>query len=327
MNLELEKVAVRLEGDPPLPLIADMSFRLEAGGTLGIVGESGAGKSLLALAIIGLLPGGMRADGRILLEGRDLLGLPESELCHVRGARIGMIFQEPMTALNPAMRIGDQIAEGLLWHRKLGAAAARAEALRLLERVRMPEAVRRFAFYPHELSGGQRQRVGIAIALAPRPQLLIADEPTTALDVTVQSEILDLLAELVAESAMSLILISHDLGIIAGMARRTLVMYAGTRFEEGPTETVLRHPLNPYTRGLLQAMPQRGLPVTGDHDRRARRLASIPGAIPQAGHLAPGCRFADRCAMVIPGCRPVEPAWRELAPGHAVRCIRAEAML
>ena len=327
MKLELEKLAVSLRGEPPLPLIADMSFRLEEGGTLGIVGESGSGKSLLALAIIGLLPGGMQAKGRILLDGRDLLGLPESELCHVRGARIGMIFQEPMTALNPAMRIGDQIAEGLLWHRKIGGAAARAEALRLLERVRMPEAARRFAFYPHELSGGQRQRVGIAIALAPGPQLLIADEPTTALDVTVQSEILDLLAELVAESAMSLILISHDLGIIAGMAERTLVMYAGTRFEEGPTETVLRHPLNPYTRGLLQAMPQRGLPGTDERDRRARRLASIPGSVPQAGHLAPGCRFADRCAMAIPACRPVEPAWRELAPRHAVRCIRAEALL
>jgi len=225
------------------------------------------------------------------------------------------------------MRIGDQIAEGLLWHRKIGAAAAHAEALRLLNRVRMPEAVRRFAFYPHELSGGQRQRVGIAIALAPGPKLLIADEPTTALDVTVQSEILDLLAELVADSAMSLILISHDLGIIAGMAERTLVMYAGTRFEEGPTETVLRHPLNPYTRDLLLALPPRGLAVTNARDRRARRLASIPGSVSPAGRLAPGCRFADRCAMVIPACRPVEPAWRELTPQHGVRCIRAEALL
>ena len=332
MSLELEEVAVHLEGEPPLPLIADMSLRLEEGGTLGIVGKSGSGKSLLALAIIGLLPGGMRAEGRILLDGRDLLSLPESELCHVRGARIGMIFQEPMTALNPVMRIGDQIAEGLLWHRKIGAAAARAEALRLLERVRMPEAARRFAFYPHELSGGQRQRVGIAIALAPGPKLLIADEPTTALDVTVQSEILDLLAELVADSAMSLILISHDLGIVAGMAERTLVMYAGARFEEGPTETVLRRPLNPYTRGLLRAMPQRGLPgADGPHPRdpecRARRLASIPGSVPPAGRLPQGCRFADRCAMAIAACRPVEPAWRELALHHAVRCIRAEALL
>jgi len=327
VSLELESVFVHLEGEPPLPLIADMGFRLEDGGTLGIVGESGSGKSLLALATIGLLPGGMRAAGRILLDGRDLLALPESELCHIRGARIGMIFQEPMTTLNPVMRIGDQIAEGLLWHREIGAAAARAEALRLLDRVRMPDAARRFAFYPHELSGGQRQRVGIAIALAPGPKLLIADEPTTALDVTVQSEILDLLAELVADSAMSLILISHDLGIIAGMAERTLVMYAGTRFEEGPTETVLRHPLNPYTRGLLLAMPQRGLAAADGPDRRARRLASIPGSVPQARQLPPGCRFADRCAMIVPSCRPVEPAWRELTPGHSVRCIRAEALL
>ena len=297
---------MHLEGEPPLPLIADMSFRLEEGGTLGIVGELGSGKSLLALAIIGLLPGGMRAEGRILLDGRDLLALPESELCHIRGARIGMIFQEPMTALDPVMRIGDQIAEGLLWHRKIGAAAARAEALRLLDRVRMPEAARRFDFYPHELSGGQRQRVGIAIALAPGPKLLIADEPTTALDVTVQSEILDLLAELVADSAMSLILISHDLGIVAGMAERTLVMYAGTRFEEGPTETVLRHPSTPIPAACCR--PCRSAAC---RRRTAPTPASPIGATPTA---APGAWPAFPAACLRRGDCPRAAASPTAAP-------------
>ncbi len=326
MTLALENAGVRAADRP---ILADISFRLEDGATLGIVGESGSGKSMLALAIIGLLPPGLRAEGRVLLDGADLLSLPEPALCGVRGARIGMIFQEPATALNPAMRIGEQIAEGLIWHRRVAASAARAEALRLLERVRMPDARRRFSFYPHELSGGQRQRVGIAIALAPGPKLLIADEPTTALDVTVQSEILDLIGELVAESGMSLILISHDLGVIAGMAERTLVMYAGTRFEEGATAAVLRRPLNPYTRALLAAMPGRALEAlaAGRLDRRAYRLASIPGTVPEAGRAGPGCRFADRCPMVVPACRPAEPVWREVAARHGVRCIRAETLL
>jgi peptide/nickel transport system ATP-binding protein len=321
MSLAVANLAVHLGARA---LLADLSFSLENGATLGIVGESGSGKSLLALAIMGLLPEGMRAQGRVLLDGEDLLTLPESALCHRRGARIGMIFQEPATALNPAMRIGEQIAEGLIWHRRIDAAAARAESLRLLDHVRMPDAARRFAFYPHELSGGQRQRVGIAIALAPGPELLIADEPTTALDVTVESEILDLLAELVAEARMSLILISHDLAIIAGMTERCLVMYAGTRFEEGPTERILSKPLNPYTGGLLAALPER---AQAAGDRRARRLAGIPGNVPAAGRLPAGCRFADRCAMAIVACRPAEPVWRALEPGHGVRCIRAEALL
>jgi peptide/nickel transport system ATP-binding protein len=330
MSLEVRQLDIRAarDGAPPLPLVSDVSFDLAEGATLGIVGESGSGKSMLALAILGLLPQGISAAGSIRLDGRELLTLPERELCRLRGARIAIIFQEPMTALNPAMRIGDQIAEGLTWHRGIGAAPARAEALRLLERVRMPDARRRLDFYPHELSGGQRQRVGIAIALAPGPKLLIADEPTTALDVTVQSEILDLLAELVAETGMALILISHNLGVIAGMTGRCLVMYAGTRFEEGPTEAVLRQPLNPYTRGLLAAMPQRALEAiaAGSFDRRAHRLASIPGNVPPAGRLGPGCRFADRCSFAIPACRAGEPAWREIASSHSVRCLRAEAL-
>jgi peptide/nickel transport system ATP-binding protein len=330
VSLALEHLSVRATTpEGLLPILADVSFRLSDTATIGIVGESGSGKSILALAVIGLLPKGMAAGGRILLDGQDLLALSEAELCHVRGARIGMVFQEPATALNPAMRVGDQIAEGLLWHRRIDRAAARAEALRLLDRVRMPEARRRFTCFPHELSGGQRQRVGIAIALAPEPKLLIADEPTTALDVTVQSEILDLLADLVTELGMSLILISHDLGVIAGLTERTLVLYAGTRFEEGPTESVLARSLNPYTRGLLAALPERGPEAAvGNHsDRRARRLASIPGNVPQLGRLPPGCRFVNRCSMAIAACQPIEPAWRELRPGHGARCIRAQELL
>jgi len=328
MSLELEEVSVRLDaGGGQLMLVEDISFSLPDGGTLGIVGESGSGKSLLALAIMGLLPRGMTAEGRLRLDGRNLLALPERDLCRVRGSRIGMIFQEPMTALNPAMRVGDQIAEGLLWQRKLGRDAARAEALRLLDRVHMPEPRRRYAFYPHELSGGQRQRVSIAIALAPGPRLLIADEPTTALDVTVEAEILDLLADLVGQAGMSLIIISHDLGVIAGMADRTLVMYAGTRFEEGPTEAVLRHPLNPYTRALLDSLPERALMglAPGSPDRRTRRLPSIAGNVPRAGHLPVGCRFADRCPLAVAACLPAEPGWQAPAPDHGVRCIRVTA--
>jgi peptide/nickel transport system ATP-binding protein len=325
MMLELADVSVALVADAA-PLVSDVSFTLASGGTLGIVGESGSGKTLLALAIIGLLPRGMAARGAVRLDGRNLFDLPESALCRIRGAAVAMVFQEPMTALNPAMRIGDQIAEGLIWHRRKEGEAARAEALRLLERVRMPDARRRFAYYPHELSGGQRQRVGIAIALAPGPALLIADEPTTALDVTVQAEILDLLAGLVEESGMSLIIIGHDLGVIAGMAERTLVMYAGTRLEEGPTAAVLSRPLNPYTSALLAALPERGLRdlPPGSPDRRARRLASIPGTVPRAEQFPPGCRFADRCPLALDACRAAEPPWRMLAPDHGVRCIRAE---
>jgi peptide/nickel transport system ATP-binding protein len=330
MTLQVEELGIGLAARANVrtdggPIVDDMAFELPDGATLGVVGESGSGKSLLALAIIGLLPRGIAAAGRVLLDGIDLLSLPEDDLCHIRGARIGMIFQEPMTALNPAMRIGDQIAEGLAWHRGTGRAAAWAEALRLLDRVRIPDARHRLQAYPHELSGGQRQRVGIAIALAPGPKLLIADEPTTALDVTVQAEILDLLDELVDELGMSLIIISHDLGVIARMADRTLVMYAGTRVEEGPTEVVLNQPLHPYTSALLAAMPRR-LAAADRSDRRALRLASIPGSVPRAGQLPPGCRFTPRCPMAIADCAAAEPAWRAIRPAHAARCIRAEEL-
>ncbi len=297
-----------------MAVLNDISFVLEKGQTLGIVGESGSGKYLLALAIIGLLPPLMRTRGRIELDGRDLLSLDEDELCRVRGRRIGMIFQEPMTALNPAMTIGDQIAEGIVWHRGVGWSDGRREAVRLLEQVRIADAVSRARNYPHELSGGQRQRVGIAIALASGPELLIADEPTTALDVTVQGEILDILAEHVRTGDMAMILVSHDLGVIAGSCERMIVLYAGARMEEGPTRSVLERPLNPYTRGLLAAIPERRAGQT--------RLAAIPGTVPGFSELPQGCRFSDRCPDRIDACLAAEPHWQDLGEGRGVRCIR-----
>jgi len=320
--LEVADLAVHV-GTPagPLPLVERVDFRLEAGRTLGVVGESGSGKSMLALALIGLLPPAVRASGSVTLEGRELLGLPEAELCRLRGNRIGMIFQEPMTALNPAMSVGEQIAEGLRWHEGLGRRAARARALALLQRVGIPDAARRLDAYPHQLSGGQRQRIGIAIALACNPKLLIADEPTTALDVTVQAQILDLLRELVAELGMGLILISHDLGVIAEMADETLVVYAGTPVEAAPSTTLFARPGHPYTRGLFQAMPGRAGPVAG-----GARLQTIPGTVPEPGRRPPGCRFADRCGFAVPACGAALPDWQPLPGGGQARCIRLEAL-
>jgi peptide/nickel transport system ATP-binding protein len=313
--LAVDNLAVDI-GRPATRILADIALTLERGETLGIVGESGSGKSLLALALIGLLPAGGRASGRIALDGRDLTTLSDAGLDAVRGRRIGMIFQEPMTALNPAMRVGDQIAEGLVRHGLMGRRAARERAVELMQRVRIADPAARARAYPHELSGGQRQRVGIAIALALAPDLIIADEPTTALDVTVQAEILDLLAELTAETGMALMLISHDLGVVGRAAGRTLVLYAGARMEEGATADVLRRPLNPYTRGLIAAMPRR-------RQNAAERLTTIPGAVPAFAALPPGCRFAPRCPLRIAACDAGEPAWETHETGHGVRCIRA----
>ena len=240
-------------------------------------------------------------------------------MCRLRGNRIGMIFQEPMTALNPLHTVGAQVAEPLRQHRGMGRAESRAEALRLLNRVRLPQAAQRLDAYPHQLSGGQRQRVTIAMALACGPDLLIADEPTTALDVTIQGEILDLLHELVADSRMALLMISHDLAVMARMVTRLLVMYGGTVVESGPTAEVYTHRAHPYTRGLYAARPRLGTPrVNG----RKPRLTTIPGRVPELADLPAGCPFADRCAWVIDACRAAPPAPVEVGPGHAARCIR-----
>jgi peptide/nickel transport system ATP-binding protein len=238
-------------------VVDNVSFELAQGETLGVVGESGSGKTMLALAVIGLLPAVARASGEVLLGDENLLALSEPEMCSVRGRRIGMIFQEPMTSLNPAQRVGTQIAEGLIIHGGLTRAQARERAIELLDRVHVPNARARVDAFPHELSGGQRQRVGIARALAMKPELLIADEPTTALDVTVQKEILDIFDELVSDFGMSLIFISHDIGVIGRIADRTLVMLNGKQMEQGPTVEVLRRPEADYTRQLLAAMPRR----------------------------------------------------------------------
>jgi peptide/nickel transport system ATP-binding protein len=296
-----------------------VSFAMQRGDTVGLIGESGCGKSITALALMGLLPDGAHIAGSIRFGGQELTRLDEDAMCKLRGARIGMIFQEPMTALNPLHTIGRQIAEPLRLHKGLSAAAARAEALRLLQRVQLPQAEKRLDAYPHQMSGGQRQRVVIAIALACGPDLLIADEPTTALDVTIQREVLDLIAELVAADGMGLLLISHDLGVMAETVQRMLVMYGGTVVESGPTEAVFRSLAHPYTRGLFAARPRLGL-------ARGTRLATIPGRVPELVDLPLGCPFAERCALVVDECRRALPAPQRVAPGHHARCIRLDAM-
>jgi peptide/nickel transport system ATP-binding protein len=299
----------------PADALRGVSFTLERGATLGLIGESGCGKSMTALALMGLLPEGARVSGSMRFEGRELATLDEDALCALRGDRIAMVFQEPMTALNPLHRIGRQIAEPLRLHRGMDAAAARTEALRLMERVQLPSARSRLDAYPHQLSGGQRQRVVIAIALACGPELLIADEPTTALDTTVQRDVLDLLDELRRDSGMALLLISHNLDVMASRVDRLAVMYGGSIVESGPTQAVFERRAHPYTRGLFAARPRLGT------DRRVP-LATIAGRVPALHEMPAGCAFADRCALAIADCRAAFPERETVAPGHEVRCIR-----
>ena len=304
-----------------LDALRGVSFALDRGQTLGLIGESGCGKSITALALMGLLPDGALVRGSIRFNGQELTALDETALCRLRGNRIGMVFQEPMTALNPLHTVGQQIGESLRLHKGLSRSAARAEALRLLERVQLPQARARLDAYPHQLSGGQRQRVVIAIALACGPDLLIADEPTTALDVTIQREVLDLIRELVLEErdgGMALLLISHDLGVMADTVGRLLVMYGGTVVESGATATVFEQLAHPYTRGLFAARPRLGLP-------RGTRLSTIAGRVPSLADMPPGCAFADRCGLVIDDCRRAPPPAVVVGPGHAARCIRVLA--
>ena len=303
----------------PADALRGVGFELARGETLGLIGESGCGKSMTAMAVMGLLPTGAQVGGSIRLNGQELVGLGDDAMCRIRGNRIGMVFQEPMTALNPLHTIGTQIAEPLLLHKGLTRSAARAEALRLLERVQLPNAAQRLDAYPHQLSGGQRQRVTIAIALACGPDLLIADEPTTALDVTIQAEILALINELVRDSGMALLMISHDLGVMAQLVSRLLVMYGGTVVESGPTAEVFAHLAHPYTRGLFAARPRLGAPrVAG----RKPRLATIPGRVPELVDMPHGCPFADRCAWVIDACRAAPPAPVNVGTSHDARCLR-----
>jgi peptide/nickel transport system ATP-binding protein len=299
-------------------IVRETSFTLDGGQTLGIVGESGSGKTMTALALMGLLPEGAIVSGAILFEGRDLTGMNDADMRALRGDRIAMIFQEPMTALNPLHSIGRQIAEPLILHRDLSKAAARAEAVRLIARVGLPDAARRARAYPHQLSGGQRQRAMIAMALACEPRLIIADEPTTALDVTVQAQILDLLADLGAQSDMALILVSHDLAVIAQSCERILVMYGGMAMESGRTADVLARPAHPYTKALLRARPRVGA-------KRGERLQAIAGAAPAAGSMPQGCPFAERCPLAIAACSAALPDFVTLEGDHIARCIRIDA--
>ena len=301
----------------PVEALRGVSFTLDRGATLGLIGESGCGKSMTALALMGLLPEGAKVSGTIRFDGRELTTLDEDKLCELRGNRIAMVFQEPMTALNPLHPVGRQIAEPLRLHRGLDGAAARAEALRLMERVRLPHAKSRLDAYPHQLSGGQRQRVVIAIALACGPDLLIADEPTTALDTTVQREVLDLLDELRRDSRMALLLIGHNLDLMAARVERLAVMYGGSIVESGPTQAVFERRAHPYTRGLFAARPELG-------SDRNQPLRTIPGRVPALHEMPVGCAFADRCPLAIDECRAAMPAQAVVSDGHAVRCIRWE---
>jgi peptide/nickel transport system ATP-binding protein len=318
--LEVRDLSVELQTHRgPAYAVRDASFSLEPGETLGLIGESGSGKSITAMALLGLLPENARVTGSIVFEGRELVGLRERELCELRGDRIGMIFQEPMTALNPVHTVGDQVAEPLRLHRGLSASAARKEAVALLDRVGIPDAARRIDAYPHQFSGGQRQRVTIAMALACGPDLLIADEPTTALDVTIQRQILDLIRELVAERRMALILISHDLGVIAQNVQRMLVMYGGSVVESGPTTEVFANRMHPYSLGLFGARP-------GLRRVKGQRLATIPGTVPELVDMPKGCPFAGRCRLTIPECNVALPAPVAVGPEHSARCIRLEVV-
>jgi oligopeptide/dipeptide ABC transporter ATP-binding protein len=294
-----------------------VSFKLQSGRTLGIVGESGCGKSVTSLSIMGLIPQppGRICGGEIMLENVDLLKLTAEEMRERRGAVVSMIFQEPMTSLNPAFTIGDQIIEAIQRHRPMSNADARARAIEMLKKVRIPAPEQRLDEYPHKLSGGMRQRVMIAMALCCDPKLLIADEPTTALDVTIQAQILDLMRTLRAEMGTAIILITHDLGVIAEVADDVVVMYAGKIVEQAPVAAIFATPQHPYTIGLLGSLPRPNATQV--------RLATIEGTVPNLAAPPPGCRFAPRCPFVEDRCRRDEPPLRDLGPGHRAACWRA----
>ena len=312
--LGVRDLTVRFAG-APANVVDGISFAVRAGRTLAIVGESGCGKSVTSMALLGLLPPSATVTaGATTFLDAPLLGRDETAWRDIRGNRLAMIFQEPMTALNPVFTIGDQIAETITRHQGVTAKAARQGALAMLEKVRVPDAARRLDAYPHELSGGLRQRVVIAMALANNPALIIADEPTTALDVTIQAQILSLIATLQAETGTAMILITHDLGVVAEVADDVAVMYAGRIVESGPVAALFDDPQHPYTIGLMGSMPS--------HGPRGGRLATIVGRVPTPADMPPGCRFATRCPFVIDACRAARPPLRAITPGHDVACVR-----
>jgi peptide/nickel transport system ATP-binding protein len=313
--LSIQNLQVSLETEQgQVAALRGLSFDMQRGEKIGLIGESGCGKSLTALAIMGLLPLRSKLEGSIKLHGTELRGMSDTDMCQIRGARMGMIFQEPMTALNPLQLIWQQIAEPLLLHQGMQVSAAKMRALELLERVQLSRAKERLLAYPHQLSGGQRQRVMIAMALACGPDILIADEPTTALDVTVQKEVLALISQLVSEDGMGLLLISHDLGLMRDQVDRVMVMYGGAVVESAPTEALFQHRRHPYTQGLFAARPQLGL-------KRGTRLTTIPGQVPELSNWPTACAFADRCAHAIDACRKEPPTLLQVkASEHWVRC-------
>ncbi|MDQ1348652.1 MAG: peptide/nickel transport system ATP-binding protein [Acidobacteriota bacterium] len=310
----------------PFEVVRGIDLTVQRGEFVGLVGESGSGKSLTALAILGLVPPpGEVVAGEIRLDGRDLRGLAESEMRTIRGGRIGLVFQEPMAALNPVLSLETQICEAVQAHRKSGArvraGAARARALELLELLAIPDPVRRLREFPHQLSGGQRQRAMLAIALAAGPELLIADEPTTALDVTLQAQVLELLALLRRELGLAILLITHDLAVVAESCDRVLVMYAGEIVEAAPAERLFARPAHPYARALLASIPVLGQPAPRGG------MPAIPGQVPAADGLPPGCVFAPRCAARIERCGVERPPWIELGGGRGGRCLRLPGLL
>ncbi|WP_229729469.1 ABC transporter ATP-binding protein [Agaricicola taiwanensis] len=313
--LNVQNLSIRFDGAPAgVNVVDDVSLSVSRGRTLCIVGESGCGKSVTSLALMGLLttPPARIVGGSAFFDGRDLLSLPEHERANLRGNRMAMIFQEPMTSLNPAFTIGDQIAEGIIRHRKVSKPEALERALDMLRKVRIPAPEKRLHAYPHEMSGGMRQRVMIAMALGNDPQLLIADEPTTALDVTIQAQILTLIRRLQEETGTAMILITHDLGVVAEVADEVAVMYAGRVVESGPVEAIFDNPQHPYTIGLMGSVPSLG--------RRQGRLATIRGTVPPAELMPKGCRFAPRCPFSDDLCANDPPPLAQIKPGHGARC-------
>jgi peptide/nickel transport system ATP-binding protein len=313
--LDLRGLTIALQGADQ-PIVDGVSFTLSPGETLCIVGESGCGKSLTSLALMGLLqsPPLTVIGGTARLSGDDLLAMDSARLREIRGGRMAMIFQEPMTSLNPGLRIGEQIAEAVRRHKGLSKSVARARALEMLRRVRIPAPEKRLDEFPHQLSGGMRQRAMIAMALANDPELLIADEPTTALDVTIQAQILDLMRELKSQTGAAMILITHDLGVVAEMADKVAVMYGGRIVESGSAEQIFTDPQHPYTIGLMSSMPSLGA--------RDGRLVTVPGTVPQPTAMPPGCRFSTRCPFATETCAAV-PGLDDIGDGHQVACFHA----
>ncbi len=299
--------------DGEVRAVNDVSFTVARGETVGVVGESGSGKSQVFMSVMGLLASNGQATGRVRFQGQDILGMGASKLNRIRGSRMSMIFQDPMTSLNPFLTVARQMTEVLIQHKGLGERDAVKRSVEMLDLVRIPEAGRRITMYPHEFSGGMRQRVMIAMALLCQPDLLIADEPTTALDVTVQAQILELMQTLKQEFSTSIVLITHDLGVIAGLADRVMVMYGGSVVEEGGVRDIFYDPQHPYSAGLLQSMPRLAA-------GRAERLVSIPGQPPNLQRLPPGCPFRPRCPHAFDPCETDDPALRPIGPGRAKAC-------